>query len=188
MIERRWKVAILLMAWVLLAGYQPAMATKVKPMTTQELVKESDLIIHGTVSKVASTWNQQGTVILTKINITLTKKLKGAKALGQTFQLIQLGGKMDNKRMTLVGDAKLKEGEEVVLFLKEATNNPDVNYWVTGMAQGKYMVQTDKATGTKSVIKEEEVTRVTKEKPGKPKPEAPTLEEFYQMVQKLSEK
>src|SRR3989304_3332056 len=96
--EEKVRVIFLLVLALSLA-WGLAQSAVVKYMTLAQVAKESDLIIQGTVAGVEGFWNNQGTAILTRVTLSVAGNWKGAKNVGRTFQLIQLGGTVGNKSL-----------------------------------------------------------------------------------------
>lgn len=139
-----------------------ASATVVKRATIESLTAQAELILH---ARVGAQWSpmQRGLKgeIYTYTRLTPIEvwsgQLKGSEAL-----LVQLGGQLGEFRLEVHGDARLKEGQEVVLFLSLGEENklpvstaielPD--YRVThliSLAQGAFFVDRSAHSGVPSV-------------------------------------
>lgn len=114
----------------------PAGATIVQSLTLDELAHKADVIVHGRVVEQAASWNETRSRIYTVTTVEVVERLKG---LGESrIQIRQLGGTVDGITQSIVGNARLVVGEEVVVFLN---HDPSKNlHYVVGMAQGKYAV------------------------------------------------
>lgn len=140
---------VVVVSWLVLIGLgAPARASVVRLMDLAALTEQSSLILHATVRDVRSYW--KGNVIVTDITFEVLERLKGLEG-PPVFVLTQLGGIVGTMGMRLEGDARFSPGEEVVVFLESSRNNPAVNYWVTGMAQGKFLVTREPVAGEKVV-------------------------------------
>ena len=139
---------ILFCATALLAGViaVDSFATQVIQKTPKELAQLSQLVVDGKVQNVRSYWNDDHTKIFTEAVITVEATHKGAAA--QSVRVVQLGGVVDNVRMTAHGALQWKQGEDVLLFLEPATPGA---YQVTGFSQGKYLIEHDPQTGAEYV-------------------------------------
>jgi hypothetical protein len=116
----------------------PAAATIVKSLSLDEMVKSADVVVHGRVERRVASWNEERTRIYTVSEIRVEESLKGPARAGEVLRVRQLGGEVDGIAQTIAGNAKLAEGEEVILFL-DRDEEKGLHY-VVGMAQGKYAV------------------------------------------------
>lgn len=103
---------------------------------------ESPLVVQGNVTSVRSFWNDKQTKIFTETVIEVEQTFKGQPR--RTARILQLGGVVDNVRMTVHGALSWKPGEEVLLFLESYDND---RYRVAGFSQGKFNIERDPATG-----------------------------------------
>lgn len=115
-----------------------ASATIVKSLDLEEMAREADVIVHGTVERQSASWNEERTRIYTVTEVRVTEGLKGPHQAGDVIRIRQLGGTVDGITQMIPGNAKLVRGEEVVLFL-DRDEKKDLHY-VVGMAQGKFRV------------------------------------------------
>jgi hypothetical protein len=123
-----------------------ANATQVVHLDTRALTHESSDIVIGTVTAQKSYWNAAHTRILTDVIISVSQSLKGAPA-GE-ITLTQLGGEVDGMRYSVPGSPTFRVGEEALVFAWRDTNGrPQVD----GLAQGKFEIQHDAATGARVV-------------------------------------
>lgn len=137
------------------------LAHLIKKITLIEMVKESDLIIEGTVSKIQSQWNNEKTMIYTDVEITVKQIEKGIiRKPSITIRLI--GGRIESIAMIALGSPAFKKDESVFLFLKElqpeslsfflgektASQLGDA-YSVIGWNQGFFDIDIDSQTGQK---------------------------------------
>lgn len=118
-----------------------ALATIVQALDLQQLAKKADVVVHGQVLDQSTAWNASHSRIYTVTRVSVTDPLKGPHQKGTVIQIRQLGGTVDDITQSIVGNARLSAGEEVVLFLN---HDPKKGlHYVLGMAQGKYAVQRD---------------------------------------------
>jgi hypothetical protein len=117
-------------------------ATQVIQKSPKELAQLSQLVVDGKVQNVRSYWNDDHSKIFTEAVISVEATHKGVAA--QSVRVVQLGGVVDNVRMTAHGALQWKQGEDVLLFLEPATPGA---YQVTGFSQGKYLIEHDPQTG-----------------------------------------
>jgi|JI10StandDraft_1071094.scaffolds.fasta_scaffold479981_2 uncharacterized membrane protein len=114
----------------------PAGATIVQSLSLEEMSRKADVIVHGRVVEQATAWNETRSRIYTVTTIEVQERLKGLGA--SSIRVRQLGGTVDGLTQSIVGNARLVVGEEVVVFLNR-DEAKDLHY-VVGMAQGKYAV------------------------------------------------
>jgi hypothetical protein len=123
-------------------------ATQVRYRSVEQLGQQSTTVVRGTVAAVHSYWNAKHTKVFTRTTIAVDETYKGAGT--PQVQVLQLGGVVDDVRVTVCGAPAWTDGEEVLLFLEPYV---DGAYQVSGFSQGKFAVETDPATGRKSVLR-----------------------------------
>ena len=119
-------------------------ATILKPLNMAKLVEKSSLIVEGQVTDIRSAWNENQTMILTEIDITLAQAnavLKGETA-NNTVTLKLWGGTVSDQTTIVLGNPSFSMNENVLLFLRPGRRG-DFNgfFRLVGMAQGKYRVE-----------------------------------------------
>jgi hypothetical protein len=119
-----------------------AEATQVEYRTPRQLGDESSLVVQGTVQSTRAYWNATHTKILTEARIDVASAHKGADP--GVVSVLQLGGVIDNVRMSVAGALSWRVGEEVLLFLEPMR---DGSHRVSGFSQGKFRVERDVETG-----------------------------------------
>ena len=122
--------------------FSPAYATQIIHRSPKQMGQESPLVVQGKVSSVHSFWNEKQTKIFTETVIDIDQTFKGQTR--RSAAILQLGGVVDNVRMTVHGALNWKQGEEVLLFLEEYDSD---RYRVAGFSQGKFNIERDPATG-----------------------------------------
>jgi hypothetical protein len=113
----------------------PASATSMLKVDLPELAQSADVIVHGSVRRVASRWSGDGRRIVTDVEIQVTEVLKGQA--GGTLLVTQPGGQVGDIGQKVSGLASFAPEEEVVVFLERRGAQA---FRVSGMAQGKYKV------------------------------------------------
>lgn len=127
-------------------GAPAARATQMEHLDTRALVLGSDDIIVGQVESVQPRWNAGRTKIFTDVSVRITQSLKGGA--GERLMLTQLGGEVGGVRYTVPGCPAFAPGEEALLFVwRDARGQAQVS----GLAQGKFDVRRDPATGEATV-------------------------------------
>jgi hypothetical protein len=123
-----------------------AHATEVMHLDTRALTLGSSDIVVGSVESVTPRWNEKHTKIVTDVAVRVTQSLKGTTA--STLTLTQLGGTVGNLKYTVPGCPAWRTGEEALLFVwRDTQGRPQVN----GLAQGKFDITRDAATGERLV-------------------------------------
>ena len=110
----------------------PAWATTVIRMDLQTLVQESDSIVQGRVEHVDAQWDDQKKTIFTYVFVRVHDPLKGD--FRPTVLIRQLGGKVGDMNLSIIGMPAFRSGEEVIVFLK--SNPIEATYHVVGLTQG----------------------------------------------------
>jgi hypothetical protein len=115
-----------------------ARATVLEAWDTSRLVRESPAIVQAVVAE-QQVVSPDGKVIYTDTRLTVSRYLVGTGP--STLWVRQMGGRIGDRWMFVTGNAPLKTGQELVLFL---AGSGDRRY-VAGMAQGAYRVVRDAA-------------------------------------------
>jgi hypothetical protein len=111
--------------------------TSVAPLTLQELVGLSDLVVHGRVLDVRS--YREESRIFTRVEVSVTEAIKGELS-SQAVSLELYGGLHDGIATIVIGAPSMCMDEEMVVFLKE--KRPGL-YHVVSLAEGKFSVVRD---------------------------------------------
>lgn len=119
-----------------------AAATQVAYMSPQDLGRNSEVVFRGRVLSVDSYWNDKHTKIFTRTRIASDETYKGSSQ--SVVDVVQLGGTVDNIKVTVHGALQWKPGEEVLLFLEPYDA---FTYQVLGLSQGKFAIKRDARTG-----------------------------------------
>lgn len=117
-------------------------------MGTEELTRESGLVIRGEVAEVKAQWSEDGKTIITRANIIITNILKG-ETISNMITVEYEGGEIGEIGLMVSDVSPLNTGEDVILFLKksaEGGKTGDVHNMV-GNAQGKYTISKDGIAG-----------------------------------------
>jgi len=144
--------ATLLIAVALLAPSSSSQGATVKKMSTQDLVKLSEVIVLGKVVAQQGRRLEDGTH-LTDVTLDVTAFVKSGDATQKTFTFPIYGGTVDGITKSFSGQTKYIDGEDVLLFLEAP--HPKLGYRHTiGMAQGKFTVQVEPGTGKKYLVRD----------------------------------
>ncbi|HVP15115.1 MAG TPA: hypothetical protein VMS88_06200 [Terriglobales bacterium] len=124
----------------------PAVATQVVHQSLRDLTLGSSDIVIGQVAETRAHWNPSHTKIITDVTFHVSQSLKGGP--GDVLTLTQLGGDADGFRYAVPGSPLFRPGEQALLFV---WRDPQGRAQVNGLAQGKFDIRTDAATGTRTV-------------------------------------
>jgi hypothetical protein len=95
-----------------------ALASVVMSLTMEELTARSPLVVHGTVHRVESGWDDERAKIWTWAEVVVRETFKGPRLA--TVLVKQPGGVVGEFGQEVSGVARFTPGEEVVLFLEPA--------------------------------------------------------------------
>jgi len=123
-------------------------ATQIILQSLDQMGDNATAVVRGKVAAVRSFWNDTHTKIFTETTIAVDETFKGQP--GEAVRVVQLGGTVDNIRVTAHGALMWKQGEEILLFLEDYT--PGL-YQVAGFSQGKFQIERDSRTGEVYVMR-----------------------------------
>lgn len=118
--------------FALLAGV--ASATVVVHETLDDMARRVPVVVRGTVARSVAGWDDERRRIWTWTEVVVTDRLKGK--VGRVVLVKQPGGEVDGLGQAVAGAAKFREGEDCLLFLDAAPDEPGA-YRVSGLAAGK---------------------------------------------------
>jgi len=120
-----------------------AHATVVVPLTLEDQVHQSDVVVRATVGSSHAEYVAARGAILTWTELTVTDVVKGQAP--STLVLRQMGGTTDDGTTMLVpGDAHLHAGDDVVLCLRNDPNGSS-DVLLLAMAQSAWFVNGQQA-------------------------------------------
>lgn len=128
-----WSLPLLLCA--------SAQATLVISQTIEEMTHSSPVIVRGTVGQVQARWDEPGRKIWTYAELKVLEALKGEAP--PVLLVRQPGGVVGPVGQHVEGVAKFAQGEEVLLFLEGAPDEPAV-FGVWGLAAGKVTLKSER--------------------------------------------
>jgi hypothetical protein len=148
-IKRRMKIASILgtsvfgvlIFGVLLFAYRPEARAVMTALSTDELARQSDVVITGGVASVSAFWTSGRQSIVTKAVVNVTEVVRGATP--KVVVVVECDGGEADGIVVGVSDApRFAAGEKVLLFLKASKSKHDGSdvYVVAGGAQGKYVI------------------------------------------------
>ena len=131
------------------ASIAPAAATTVAPLTVEQKVDASDLVVRGTVESVWTEQDDHGH-IFTRALVKVTRVLKGEADVDDYVTVEAAGGVLENLQMLVPGSARYSVGEDTLLFL---TDKPSRGvYGTVAMGLGKYTVRPDPLSGAPILV------------------------------------
>ena len=114
---------------------------------TDELVRESDVIVVGSVGALKSEWNADRSRIQTVVTINISETVKGA-AQGGTLTVVVPGGEVGDVGEWYSHTPRFQDTEEVVVFAKR----DDAGVMrVAGGEHGKFQVTAGKSAGSRVI-------------------------------------
>jgi len=123
-------------AWLSLVFCAAAAAAIVPSLSLEQLVDQSEVIVHGRVARSWAEWDRAHKYIWTHHEIQVIDPIHGAAAV--SIVASEPGGRLDGVEMRFSGALQYSTGEEAVVFLYRTP----IGYWrATGFGQGKYTVQ-----------------------------------------------
>ena len=131
------KTVVFLFAVMALA--LPLSASQFIEMPFQKVVRDSTYIVRGTVGPVTSEWDSSREVIFSSATIKVDQYL--GESGPQTLLVREVGGTVEGYRQDAIGFPELREGEEVILFLRPWEEGEGYRIWA--FRQGKYVVNRD---------------------------------------------
>lgn len=133
-----------------LAG--PARATVMLEASIDDLSREADAVVRGTVRTTESHLSADGKRIYTRVTVDVAEAWKGAP--GKTVEIQVPGGVHGDLGQIVQGAPRFATGEEVVVFLHGLPAGPagtPRTFHVAGLAQGKLHVDRDAIRGPVAV-------------------------------------
>lgn len=112
-----------------------AFATTYVPVSIKKQIVESSGILQGEVLATSSLEDSNGRII-TKVFLRADKWI-GVNPVNNHLEVFFPGGKVGDRVQTVLGAPSFKNGEKVVLLLK---NNNEKN-WMLNLSMGKFMIK-----------------------------------------------
>jgi hypothetical protein len=143
-------LVLLFLCFTILASL--VFATSLAPVEIQEITREADSIVIGTVEEVSSAWDEEGKLIYTEVEVDVETQLKGNDE--DTLHVKSLGGEVGGVTLIVPGSPVFEEAQEVMLFVEEVENEQEQKgvqeetFEVVGLSEGKFDVVTDEEGNT----------------------------------------
>ena len=115
-----------------------ATASLLRAMDLATLTAGADQIVIGEVLSAESTWDGEHRSIYSTIEIGVQESWKGSLPTNGRIRIRQLGGRVGQVEMTVVGMPRFTRGERALVFLRREQ--------VVGMSQGKRTLRWDSAS------------------------------------------
>lgn len=123
----------------------PAHAATVRLLTLTELVETSDLIVVATPGAARHGKDAAGRLVR-RVSLAVERRVTGAGP--SAVEVVLRGGEADGSGTLVPGEAGLPAGEPSLLFLEALPGAPG-SYRVTGLAQGRFAIVRDPASGAR---------------------------------------
>lgn len=131
-------------AWILIACCcvvsAPALATTFAPLSFEQLVDASSMIVYGRVTAVRSQWTDDRRYIESTVSLEVISGMKGR--VTDTISFVVPGGQVGRYLNVIPGAPVFAPGDLAVVFLTARGARLPIT---TGLTQGVYRVQRDGA-------------------------------------------
>lgn len=117
--------------------------SQVRPVSLEDLARNSEVIAIGQVKNMTSEWDETGTKIRTKVLLSVDQFVAGNSS-GNTFTLYVPGGEVGTVGEIYSHMPVFKRDEQVMVF---AAQDKMHHYRVSAGEQGKFTIQKDPTTG-----------------------------------------
>lgn len=124
----------------------PLQATRMLALAIERLTADASLVVHARVTDVEVARDRAGR-IFTRAGFEVREVWKGRLA-GTRCEVVAGGGVLGERAVTVAGQASYAVGDEVVAFL---VRNPAGELVTVGLAQGRFEVRVDPASGQRHV-------------------------------------
>jgi hypothetical protein len=140
-----WKLS--LGCALLLAATPPrVLGTRMLPLTIEQLAAQAELVVQGRVVARSCLEDALGQVF-TRVELHVLEVWKGNPS-SERLYIVQGGGVVGDRAVSVAGQAEFEPGEEVVAYLVRNARGEAVTL---GLAQGKFHVRADPATRSRYV-------------------------------------
>lgn len=126
-----------LLALVLLVSI-PMSASQFIDLPFDQVARESEYVVRGTVGQTWSAWDAAHEVIFTYATVRVSRYF-GESTGPDTIVIREAGGTVDGYTQEAIGFPVIRAGEEVVLMLSKWADAPE--YRIHAFNQGKYLVR-----------------------------------------------
>ena len=127
----------MVLGFLLIVLALPLSASQFVQLSFDQVARESEFIVRGTVESTFSAWDDAHEVIFTYATIRVNRYF-GESTGPDTLVVREVGGTVDGYTQEAIGFPAIREGENVVLFLSRWEGGND--YRIHAYNQGKYLV------------------------------------------------
>ncbi len=128
----------LVLGFLLLVVAVPLSASQFVNLPFDQVARESQYIVRGTVEQTWSAWDDAHEVIFTYATVRVNRYF-GETTGPDTLVVREVGGTVDGYTQEAIGFPAIRQGENVVLFLSRWDDGAD--YRIHAFNQGKYLVK-----------------------------------------------
>jgi hypothetical protein len=127
-----------LITLLLIVSALPLSASQFIEQPFDQIARESDYIVRGTIENTWSAWDDAHEVIFTYATVRVSRYF-GETAGPDTLVVREVGGTVDGYTQEAIGFPAIRRGEEVVLML--ARWDDGAEYRIHAYNQGKFLVR-----------------------------------------------
>jgi len=128
----------LILVGVLIALALPMSASQFVRMPFEQVAREADLVVRGSIEQTWSAWDDAHEVIFTYATVRVSQYF-GETTGPDTLVIREAGGTVGDYTQEAIGFPAIRRGEEVVLLLERWEDGAD--YRIHAYNQGKYLVR-----------------------------------------------
>jgi hypothetical protein len=136
-----------LISMIVMIALSSVLYSQSKTINTGNLIRESEVIVHGNVTGRMAEWTPKHDKIQTRVTVAVDQTLKGTVP-GSTMTVVVPGGEVDGVGEWYSHIARFDADEEVVLFAKQDRGGI---FRIAGGEAGKFTVKKDPTTGSKTI-------------------------------------
>ena len=132
------RLSLVLIGLSLLVLAAPLMASQFVQLPFDQVARESNLIVRGTVENTFSKWDDSHEVIFTYATVRVERYF-GVMTGPDTLVVREVGGTVDGYTQEAIGFPAVRSGEQVVFFLSQVEDG--TAYRIHAFNQGKFLVK-----------------------------------------------
>ena len=171
----------MVLGFLLLVLALPLAASQFVQLSFDQVARESDLIVRGTVESTFTAWDDAHEVIFTYATIRVNRYF-GESTGPDTLVVREVGGTVDGYTQEAIGFPAIRQGENVVLFLSRWDDGNE--YRIHAYNQGKYLVGN---RGGREVVMEDPVKQGEERLSAPGRVKTNEAEEGLMTIEELSE-
>lgn len=127
-------------------------ATTLLRMSVEDMTAAAEAVVVGEVTDVKSSWNEAQTTIYTVVVFKVDQCLAGTCA--DAFLIKQRGGTVGEMTLHIPGMPQFAKGQKALVFLEPDPEGVPGFYYVVGMCQGIFDIETDGQTGKQAALQQ----------------------------------